>query len=436
MPEMKLPESASHLKDALNRTLAIVMGGGAGTRLFPLTKDRAKPAVPLAGKYRLVDIPISNCINAGLRRIFVLTQFNSASLHRHINRTYKFDQFTNSFVEILAAQQTPKGTRWYQGTADAVRQNLSHFSIQDYDYFLILSGDQLYRMDFMQFTARHLEAEAELSVATLPVGRDKTAGFGIMSTCDGGRITRFEEKPTDPAVLAEMKLTPAQAAAEGLDESGEHYLASMGIYLFNRDTLFASLDNDKVDFGRDIIPAAIRKYRVQSHVFQGYWEDIGTIRSFFEANLSLTELVPSYDFFDPQGQIYTHARFLPGSKINRAMIDRSIIADGCIITDATITHSIIGLHSFIDANSHLTDCVVMGSDYFERTNPTDGTPRIGIGRSCRIERTIIDKNARIGDGVHISPDGKPENMDADNFYIRDGIVCIPKDAVIPSGTWI
>lgn len=433
---MSISKSVTHLNKALNRTLAIVLGGGAGSRLYPLTKDRSKPAVPLAGKYRLVDIPISNCINSGLKRIYVLTQFNSTSLHRHINRTYKFDPFTESFVEILAAQQTPKGTNWYQGTADAVRQNLAHFSLNEFDHFLILSGDQLYRMDFVQFMAEHLSADADITIATLPVTRDKTAGFGILSTDDHGKITRFEEKPTNPAILDELKLSVPRLKKAGLAEDSEHYLASMGIYLFNRETLVASLDNDKVDFGGNIIPDSIPRHRVQSFVFQGYWEDIGTIRSFFDANLALTELVPSYDFFDPQGQIYTHARFLPGSKINKALIDRSIIADGCIITDATVNHSIIGLRSFVDSGSQLSDCIMMGSDYFDLDIQEEGRLRLGIGRNCRINRTIIDKNVRIGDGCHISPDGKPENMDADNFCIRDGIVIIPKNTEIPANTQI
>jgi glucose-1-phosphate adenylyltransferase len=418
------------------RTLAIIMGGGAGSRLFPLTKDRSKPAVPLAGKYRLVDIPISNCLNSGLRQVYVLTQFNSTSLHRHISRTYKFDQFNDGFVEILAAQQTPRSTTWYQGTADAVRQNLRYFLQGDFSHYLILSGDQLYRMDFREIMRSHLEGDAELTVATLPVSRERAADFGILETDDHGRIARFEEKPGDPALLDTLRLSETRLAAAGLPAGSDQYLASMGIYLFNRETLATCLDNDFVDFGKHIIPRLIREHRVQSHVFQGYWEDIGTIRSFFEANLDLCRIVPNYDFFNPAAPIFTHPRFLPASKINKAVIDQSIVSDGCIITNSTIEHSLVGVRSVVDSGSLIRNTIVMGCDYFEKSAPPAGLPRMGIGRDCRIETAIIDKNARIGDRVHISPSGKPENMDAENFYIRDGIVVIPKDAVIPSDTWI
>ena len=418
------------------RVLAIVMGGGAGSRLFPLTKDRSKPAVPLAGKYRLVDIPISNCLNSGLRQIYVLTQFNSTSLHRHINRTYKFGLFSDAFVEILAAQQTPRSTTWYQGTADAVRQNLRHFVQDDYTHYLILSGDQLYRMDFQDIMATHRNAGADLTVATLPVDRAKAMGFGIMETDDSGRIVRFKEKPKEPEVLESLRLSPARLAEAGLPAESEQYLASMGIYLFNRETLERCLDNELVDFGKHIIPGSIGKLRVQSHVFQGYWEDIGTIGSFFEANLALTQIVPSYDFFNPEAPIFTHPRYLPASKINKAVIDQSIVSDGCILTNCTIEHSLLGIRSTIDNGSVVRRCVIMGCDFFERGTPPAGVPRLGIGQGCHIEHAIIDKNARIGDGVRISPAGKPENLDAETYYIRDGIVVIPKDAVIPSGTVI
>ena len=430
------PSAELELTKALNRTLAIVMGGGAGTRLYPLTKDRSKPAVPLGGKYRLVDIPISNCLNSSLQRVYVLTQFNSTSLHRHINRTYKFDQFTESFVEILAAQQTPTGAKWYQGTADAVRQNMRYFLQGNDKYFIILSGDQLYRMDYRELLSSHIVSKADLTIATIPVKREEATGFGIMETADDGKITRFVEKPKEPGVLESLRMSPVRLDECGLEKGGEHYLASMGIYVFNRQALVECLDNDLVDFGKHIIPQAISRYKVQSHVFQGYWEDIGTIRSFFEANLALTNIVPSYDFFNPDAPIYTHARFLPASKINHARVDRSIISDGCIITNATIEHCLVGVRSVIDGGTTIRDCIIMGADYFERDNPPDGVPRIGIGRECRIERAIIDKNARIGDRVHISPAGKPENLDGPNYCIRDGIVVIPKDSIIPSDTWI
>lgn len=430
------PSAELELTKALNRSLAIIMGGGAGTRLYPLTKDRSKPAVPLGGKYRLVDIPISNCLNSSLQRIYVLTQFNSTSLHRHINRTYKFDQFTESFVEILAAQQTPQSATWYQGTADAVRQNLRYFLQANDKYFIILSGDQLYRMDYRKLLSDHIVSNADLTIATIPVKRAEATGFGIMETADDGMITRFEEKPKEAPVLESLRMSPTRLEECGLEADGEHYLASMGIYVFNRQALVECLDNELADFGKHIIPRAISRYKVQSHVFQGYWEDIGTIRSFFEANLALTNIVPSYDFFNPDAPIYTHARFLPASKINHAKIDRSIISDGCIITNATIEHCLVGVRSVIDGGTNVRECIIMGADFFERDNPPDGAPRLGIGRDCRIERAIIDKNARIGDRVHISPAGKPENIDGPNYCIRDGIVVIPKDSIIPSDTWI
>ena len=430
------PHAELELAKALKRTLAVIMGGGAGSRLYPLTKERSKPAVPLGGKYRLVDIPISNCLNSDLHRVYVLTQFNSTSLHSHINKTYKFDQFTESFVEILAAQQTPKNDTWYQGTADAVRQNLRYFLQGQDKYFIILSGDQLYRMDYREVLRNHLAAKADITIATLPVNRRDATGFGILETDDAGRITRFVEKPKDPAVLESLKMSKKRLAEAEIPEESERYLASMGIYVFNRKALIECLDNDFVDFGKHIIPDAINRYNVQSHVFQGYWEDIGTIRSFFDANLALTDIVPSYDFFDPDAPIYTHARYLPASKINEAHIDRSVISDGCIITNATIQHSLVGIRSVIDGGTTIRDCIIMGSDFFERGCPPEDTPRMGIGRNCFIERAIIDKNARIGDNVHISPAGKAENLDSENFYIRDGIVVIPKNAVIHTGTHI
>jgi glucose-1-phosphate adenylyltransferase len=418
-------------------TLAIVMGGGAGTRLFPLTKDRAKPAVPLAGKYRLVDIPISNCINSGVRQVFVLTQYNSMSLNRHIARTYKFDQFTRGFVEVLAAQQTPEGERWYQGTADAVRQNLRYFIENDYDYYLILSGDQLYRMDFRQVMSQHVSSGAELTIATLPVNARDATGFGIMKTEPGGRIREFVEKPKDPAVLESLRM-PAETLAEmGLDTTEARYQASMGIYVFNRQTLIDCLDNNHMDFGKNIIPAAIRDRKVFSYNFQGYWEDIGTIRSFFQANLDLCKLVPQYDFFDSQAPIFTHARFLPATKINGATIREALLSDGCIITDAHVETAVVGVRSIVESGTTLREVVIMGADYYAGAAGTDpDKPAPGIGHNCRIERAIIDKNVHIGDNVVITPEGKPDHFDGPNWYIRDGIVCVPKDAVIPEGTWI
>jgi glucose-1-phosphate adenylyltransferase len=420
----------------LQQTLAIIMGGGAGTRLFPLTKDRAKPAVPLGGKYRIVDISISNCLNSGLRSIYVLTQFNSMSLHRHIQASYKFDNFSLSFVDILAAQQTPAGSQWYQGTADAVRQNMRYFLERPYDYYLILSGDQLYRMDFRALLHQHIRSGADITLATNPVARQQVSEFGIMQSGVDRRITGFIEKPADESALREMKMSPELLRVIGSNEQEELFQASMGIYVFNRNVLIESLKNDLVDFGKHIIPASIKDRHVSAFIFKGYWEDIGTIRAFYEANLDLTDLVPEYSFFEPEFPIYTHPRFLPGSKINGATLRQAIISDGCIISDAHLERCVVGIRSVIQSGATIRNSIVMGADYFELGQSDPSRPPIGIGRNCVIDRAIIDKNARIADGVVITPEGKPPNLDADNYFIRDGIVVIPKDAVIPAGFWI
>ena len=423
------------------RVLSIIMGGGQGTRLFPLTRERSKPAVPLAGKYRLVDIPISNCINSGLKRIYLLTQFNSASLHRHIGQSYKFDHFSGGFAEILAAEQTATDTSWYQGTADAVRKNLMHFLNLDFDFALILSGDQLYRMDYRRILADHLDHQADLTIATIPVGRAEVPALGIMQIDAEHRITRFVEKPKDPALQDSLRLPPEWYSELGIQDNRELFLASMGIYVFNRDVLLKLLDNTLTDFGKHIIPGAIVTQRVFSHVFQGYWEDIGTIRSFFEANLNLTTELPQFNFFDMGSPIFTRPRFLPASKINGAQIDHAIISDGCILNHCKISHSIVGIRSLVDRDSRLHRVVNLGCDYFESDasiveNEMAGRPRIGISRNTNIENAIIDKNARIGSNCLLSPAGKPENMDHPLYYIRDGIVIIPKNGVIPDGTVI
>jgi glucose-1-phosphate adenylyltransferase len=417
------------------------MGGGQGTRLFPLTKDRAKPAVPLAGKYRLVDIPISNCINSGFRRIYVLTQFNSASLHGHISRTYKFDQFTSGFVEILAAQQTLTNASWYEGTADAVRKNLTHFLNHDFDYLLILSGDQLYRMDFREMVAQHAESGADITVATIPVGRAEAQSFGIMQISEDRCIKRFEEKPKDPAVLDSLRLPREWLKKLGVTDDGEKFLASMGIYVFNRSMIQQLLDNPLSDFGKHIIPRAINTHRVCSSVFEGYWEDIGTIRSFFEANLDLVSELPRFNFFDMNAPIFSRPRYLPGSKINGAQIEHAVVTDGCIINSAKIKNTIVGLRTFVGSGTELNRVIILGCDFYEseesiRQYERDGKPRIGIGENCKIENAIIDKNARIGNNVKISPDGKPDNIDHELYFVRDGIIIIPKNAVIPNGTVI
>jgi glucose-1-phosphate adenylyltransferase len=419
-------------------TLAVILGGGQGTRLHPLTKERAKPAVPLAGKYRLVDIPISNCINSDLRRIYLLTQFNSASLQRHISQSYKFDQFTGGFVEILPAMQTAEDMSWFQGTADAVRKNLTHFLNNDFEYLLVLSGDQLYRMDFRRILMQHAETYADVTIATIPVVPSAAKGLGIMQINPERRIVRFVEKPKDPEVLNSLRLERELYTRLGIEGDDDYLLASMGIYVFNREVIVRLLDNNLADFGKDVIPAAIEKQRVFSYIFQGYWEDIGTIRSFFEANLDLVSELPRFNFYDMTSPIFSRPRFLPGSKINGAGIDHAMVADGCIINHAQISHSIIGLRSIVGSGTRLQRVVLMGSDYYESQssileNEMVGKPRIGIGQNCRIENAIIDKNARIGDNVIISPAGKELNVDNPLYCIRDGVVVVPKNGVIPHG---
>ncbi|HVV73839.1 MAG TPA: glucose-1-phosphate adenylyltransferase [Verrucomicrobiae bacterium] len=424
-----------------SNVLSVIMGGGQGTRLFPLTKERAKPAVPLAGKYRLVDIPISNCINSGLRRIYLLTQFNSASLHRHISQSYKFDQFAGGFVEILAAEQTYTDASWYQGTADAVRKNKIHFRNHDWDHLLILSGDQLYRMDFRKIIQQHAESDADITIATIPVRRQEVPALGIMQIDAERRITRFVEKTADAAVQDSLRLDPSWYGRLGIQSTGELFLASMGIYVFNREVIFKLLDNTQADFGKHIIPEAIKDLRVCAFIFEGYWEDIGTIRAFFEANLDLTSELPRFNFFDMSAPIFSRPRFLPGSKINGAQIEHAVISDGCIINRASISQSIIGLRCQVGPGTVVNRSILLGSDYYESMESITehekaGRPRIGIGANCRIENTIVDKNARIGDNVVISPAGKPEKVDHPDYYIRDGIVIIPKGGVIAHGTVI
>ena len=424
-----------------NNVLGIIMGGGQGTRLFPLTRDRSKPAVPLAGKYRLVDIPISNCINSGFKRVYLLTQFNSASLHRHISQSYKFDHFSGGFVEILAAEQTFSNTSWYQGTADAVRKNLMHFLNHDFEYMVVLSGDQLYRMDFRTILAQHIETEADVTLATLPVTREAASSLGIMQMDAGMRIVRFVEKPKEKALQDTLLMEPASLKQLGIAETEERFLASMGIYVFNRDTLIRLLDNNETDFGKHIIPSAINTHRVFSYVFYDYWEDIGTIRNFFEANLDLVSDLPRFNFFDMNAPIFTRPRFLPASKINGAEINHAIISDGCIISHADINNSIIGIRSIVADGCSISRTILLGCDYYESEASisqfeSTGIPRIGVGKNTRIQNAIIDKNARIGDNCVISPDGKPENMDHPLYYIRDGIVIVPKNGIIPSNTTI
>jgi glucose-1-phosphate adenylyltransferase len=438
-----MPDTTAKLTIGNKNVLCVVLGGGQGSRLYPLTQDRSKPAVPLAGKYRLVDIPISNCINSGLTKVFVMTQFNTASLHQHITGSYKFDHFSKGFVEILAAEQTLTNTSWYQGTADAIRKNWIHLCNRPWDYMLILGGDQLYRMDFRFLLHRHLEHGADVTVATIPVRRPEIHGLGIMQTDAQSRIVNFVEKPTDPAVQDSLRLDPATYEQHGIKGKDELFLASMGIYVFNRATLRDALEspNQHTDFGKHIIPGLIKTHKVYADVFQGYWEDIGTIRSFFEANLDCTNEMPKFNFFDMENLIFSRPRYLPPSKVNGASIDHAIISDGCIINRAAIAYSVIGLRGIIGSGSYLHRTVLMGCDFYESDasiaeHQAKGQPSIGIGKNTRIENCIIDKNARIGDNVVINPTGKPDNVDHPLYYIRDGIVIIPKNAIIPDGTVI
>lgn len=413
--------------------MAVILGGGRGTRLYPLTKLRAKPAVPLGGKYRLIDIPISNCLNSGIQKIYVLTQFLSASLHRHIYQTYKFDLFSNGFVYILAAEETPSGMDWYQGTADAVRKQLSRFTHARVEDILILSGDHLYRMDYAGFIEFHREERADVTLAVQPVAGSDASRFGILKTNDDGRVVSFHEKPH----AGEL------SGLESIPGSDKPYLASMGIYAFRQDVLEQVLtESDAEDFGKQIIPAAIENLRVYAFPFEGYWADIGTIGAFYEANLALTLPDPPFDFYDPDCPIYTRPRFLPSSRTDGCSLKRTALAEGCLIQDSDIRESVIGLRSIIGPNVRIMQTVMMGADFYETPerkaeNRRLGRPDVGIGRGSIIERAIIDKNARIGEQVVIQPHAPGEKMvEAENYIIRDGIVVVPKNAVIPDGTVI
>jgi len=421
-----------------SRVISLILGGGAGSRLFPLTEKRAKPAVPLAGKYRLVDIPISLCINSGYKRIFILTQFLSSSLHRHVTRSYRFDDYLpQDFVEIMAAAQSAgDGPDWYQGTADAVRQNLHHLENHGHDLILILSGDQLYRMDFREIIDAHIQSRADVTVATIPVSREPASGFGIMQV-----DTRFVEKPKEDEVLNSLKLTDKGLEELGRDTDEELFLASMGIYVFNRKVLEKALRNaDHTDFGKHIIPDQIEAGKTYSYVYQGYWEDIGTIKAFYNANLDICQPVPQFNFFDVLSPIYSRARFLPATKVVDSQMSKVVVADGCIISDAKISGSIIGIRSRISQGAKITDSIIMGNDAYEAQsevrNAPINEPPLGIDENCTIQGAIVDKNVRIGKNVTISNEGKVKDEDGENYYVRDGIVIIPKSAVIPDGTVI
>ena len=420
--------------------LSIVLGGGKGTRLFPLTKERAKPAVPFGGKFRLVDIPISNCINANLKQVYILTQFNSASLHLHLSRTYNFDHFSGGFVEILAAEQTLEHSGWFEGTADAVRKNLVHFRTQSPSYYLILSGDQLYRMDLDDLVKKHKESGAAITIACTPVSREDASQLGILKTDKNNIITEFLEKPGPAKDISKYKI-PTELKKD--KNKGDEFLASMGIYIFNAPTMESCLDNDLTDFGKELIPQAISRLKVNAYIFEGYWEDIGTIKSFYEANLELTTLRPRFDFYDENHPIYSHVRCLPPSKMNFSNMNQSIAAEGCIITNASISNSIVGVRTIIESGSSLNGVVCMGADYYEsdlqkQKNAEARIPNMGIGRGTIVKRAIIDKNASIGEGCRIGVDDHIARTDGNygNYYIVDGIVVIPKKAVLYPGTII
>ncbi len=419
-----------------NKVLAVILGGGAGTRLYPLTASRSKPAVPIAGKYRLVDIPISNCLNSGIDRMFVLTQFNSASLNRHIKNTYHFSAFSKAFVDILAAEQTPDNPTWYQGTADAVRQCLRHLGPFEGDYILILSGDQLYQMNFMDMINNHINSGAEITIATIPVAGREASDFGIMKKDEQGFITSFTEKPKK-----EIHADWVSDTGPAMQSQGRHYLASMGIYIFNRQLLQDLLQNEYVnatDFGKEILPQSLGKYKVISYQYDGYWTDIGNIYSFFEANLGLTNDIPDFNLFDNNNSIYTRARMLPPAKISGTTLEKTIIAEGCIINASRIENSVIGIRTRIGSGTTIVSSYLMGIDFYETIEEIEhdknhGLPSVGIGNRCYVRNAIVDKNCRIGDDVRINGGSHLENTDHALYTVKDGIVVIKKGAVLPNG---
>ena len=426
------------------KLLAVILGGGAGNRLFPLTQQRSKPAVPLGGKYRLVDIALSNCINSDILRTFVLTQYNSASLNRHIAQTYRFSQFSNGFVEILAAEQTPESPQWFQGTADAVRQVLPHIRDWGIDTLLILSGDHLYRMDYRQFLQRHHESDADVTVSVIPCQARAASEFGLLKTDEHGRIVEFKEKPKGDELLS-MQVDTTQLGLDANEAQRRPYLASMGIYVFKYERLEQLLREDPswMDFGKEVIPAAIASGRVQAFMFDGYWEDIGTIGAFYRANLDLTSKIPKFNLFDAEAPVYTRARYLPPSKVEETEINDSILSDGCIINGAKVTNSVIGLRSRISKGVKMEASFMMGADFYQtfeemRRDRDRGLPRVGVGEGAVIEHAIIDKNARIGSNARLLNEAGAATLDGPGgaYYIRDGIIIVPKNAVIPDGAVI
>ena len=426
----------------MKNVLAIILGGGAGTRLYPLTKLRAKPAVPLAGKYRLIDIPVSNCINSQILKIYVLTQFNSASLNRHLGRTYNFSSFNDGFVEVLAAQQTTENPSWFQGTADAVRQYLWLFKEWDIEEYLILSGDHLYRMDYAEFIQRHRETKADITLSVVPIDEKRASSFGLMKIDDNGRVVDFSEKPKGEA-LKQMQVDTTVLGLNAKEAKESPYIASMGIYVFNKEVMARLLEDNPqhTDFGKEIIPGAANKYNLQAFLFQDYWEDIGTIEAFYEANLALTKQpIPPFSFYDEKAPIYTRPRYLPPSKLLDCRITESLVGDGCIIKKSQISHSVLGVRSLIESNSVIEDTLIMGADFYEpfierEKSLQSGRIPVGVGQNTIVRRAIIDKNARIGANVQIINKDHVQEAEREDegFYIRSGIVVILKNAVIPDG---
>jgi glucose-1-phosphate adenylyltransferase len=415
----------------MNDVLTLILGGGRGTRLFPLTHMRSKPAVPLGGKYRLIDIPISNCLHAGLKRIFVLTQFNSASLNRHVAQTYRLDMFSDGFVEVLAAEQTPESSAWFQGTADAVRLAARHFTAYDADHFLILAGDHLYRIDFCELVESHVEDGADITIAAQPVNTADATQMGIFLFDAMGQISGFEEKP-DVDRLGQIGSSTPRGATAGGTSPDKPFVASMGIYVFSREVLLEILDQPGIDFGREIIPKSLGKYRVSSYIFRGYWADVGTIESFYDANIQLTLRDAPFSFFDPRRPIYTHPRFLPATRAYDSRIRSSIVAEGCYLDNCEISDSVVGIRTRVCPGARISRSVLLGADYYNDQLAAH-TTEVGIGRDVVLDRVIVDKNARIGDGVRLTNASGAADFDGDGFYIRNGIVIVPKGAVVPSG---
>jgi glucose-1-phosphate adenylyltransferase len=425
----------------MDELTAVILGGGRGSRLYPLTRFRAKPAVPIGGKFRLIDVPMSNCLHSGVRKIFILTQFNTESLHRHIHNTYRFDNFSKGYIRLLAAQQTSENQDWYQGTADAVRKNIFYLESAD-DNILILSGDHLYRMDYKPFFNNHVKMNADISIAVKPIFRHETAEFGILKADKKGWITNFVEKPTADEVINEYAIDPSLFEFFKIDPYGRTHVASMGIYIFKKKVLFDLLRKiDKQDFGKEILPLSLNKHKVLAYFFDGYWEDIGTIKAFFDAHLEMTQPVPKFNFYDENYPFYTRPRYLPASKINNCQIHQSLVSEGCILLGSIIEHSVIGIRSFIDEGTLIQRSIIMGNTFYEtihrrNQNRERGLPNLGIGNNCIIRNAIIDMDCYIGNNVHLINKDNQHDFDAENYSIKDGMIIIPKGQIIPDNTII